>query len=79
MTSRKLHIGTNLKMYKTIQETVSYLTDLERLTGDLADDLCLFVIPSYTALPAASAAVDLTRISLVAQYMHWEERGQFTG
>jgi triosephosphate isomerase len=79
MTGRKLHIGTNLKMYKTIQETVSYLTDLERLTGDLAGDLCLFVIPSYTALPAASAAVDRARISLGAQNMHWEEKGQFTG
>ena len=33
MTDRKLHIGTNLKMYKTIKETVSYLTELERLTA----------------------------------------------
>ncbi len=79
MTDRKLHIGTNLKMYKTIKETISYLTDLDRLTGDLVDDLCLFVIPSYTALPAASATVDRTRIRLGAQNMHWEERGQFTG
>ena len=51
MTDHKLHIGTNLKMYKTIKETVSYLTDLERLTSDLSHELCLFVIPSYTALP----------------------------
>src|SRR5208337_2180659 len=79
MTARKLHIGTNLKMYKTIKETVSYLADIERLTCDLFDDLCLFVIPSYTALPAASAAVDRTRVRLGAQNMHWEERGQFTG
>ena len=79
MMSRKLHIGTNLKMYKTIRETVSYLTDLQRLVADLADELVLFVIPSYTALPGASAAVDQTRIRLGAQNMHWEEKGQFTG
>jgi triosephosphate isomerase len=79
MIDHKLHIGTNLKMYKTIKDTVSYLTDLERLTSDLSADLRLFVIPSYTALPAASAAVDHARIGLGAQNMHWEESGQFTG
>jgi triosephosphate isomerase len=77
MTDRRLHIGTNLKMYKTIKETVSYLTDLDRLTRDLANDICLFVIPSYTALQAASATVQ--RVKLGAQNMHWEESGQFTG
>ena len=77
--SRKLYIGTNLKMYKTIRETVSYLTELERMIADLGDELVLFVIPSYTALPGASAAVDQTRIKLGAQNMHWEEKGQFTG
>ncbi len=63
IADRKLHIGTNLKMYKTIKETVSYLTDLERLIRDISDDLSLFVIPSYTALAAASASVDRARIS----------------
>jgi triosephosphate isomerase len=77
--SRKLHIGTNLKMYKTIRETVAYLTELQRLTVELSDQLVLFVIPSYTALPAASAAIDQGRIRLGAQNMHWEEQGQFTG
>jgi triosephosphate isomerase len=79
MMSRKLYIGTNLKMYKTIRETVSYLTELGRLVADVADELVLFVIPSYTALPGASAAVDQNRIRLGAQNMHWEEKGQFTG
>ena len=79
MMSHKLHIGTNLKMYKTIRETVSYLTDLQRLVSDLADELVLFVIPSYTALPGASATVDQTKIRLGAQNMNWEEQGQFTG
>jgi len=79
MTNNKLLIGTNLKMYKNIRETVSYLTDLQEVTADLCDDLLLFVIPSYTALPASSAAVDQARIRLGAQNMNWEENGQFTG
>ena len=77
--SRKLHIGTNLKMYKTIRETVSYLTTSSGWFRILPMRLVLFVIPSYTALPGASAAVDQARIRLGAQNMHWEEKGQFTG
>ena len=79
MNHRKLHVGTNLKMYKTIKETVSYLTDLQRRTCDLAGELLLFVIPSYTALSAATTAVDHSQIRLGAQNMNWEEKGQFTG
>jgi triosephosphate isomerase len=79
MTDHKLLIGTNLKMYKNIRETVSYLTDLQQMTADLCGELLLFVIPSYTVLPAASVAVDQTMIKLGAQNMNWEEKGQFTG
>jgi triosephosphate isomerase len=49
------------------------------MTEDICSDLFLFVIPSYTVLPAASAAVDQARIRLGAQNMNWEEKGQFTG
>ena len=79
MADGKLHIGTNLKMYKTIKETVAYLTELQRLTADLCVEIDLFVIPSYTALPGATVAVDHNRIKLGAQNMNWEEKGQFTG
>ena len=33
----RLYLGTNTKMYKTIAETTSFLTQLRRLTEDLAD------------------------------------------
>lgn len=79
MINGKLHIGTNLKMYKTIRETTEFLKTLQELTADIAQELCLFVIPSYTSLQAATEAVDQSRIRLGAQNMHWEERGQFTG
>ncbi|MGI6005570.1 MAG: triose-phosphate isomerase [Christensenellales bacterium] len=74
-----LYIGTNLKMYKTGTQTVDFLTELHRLTAGIADELCLFVIPSYTALYQARQAARDSHIRLGAQNMHWEDEGQFTG
>jgi triosephosphate isomerase len=78
-SAQKLLIGSNLKMYKTIAETVDYLTQLQNLTADLSnEDVCLFIIPSYTSLPAASE-FQKGVLKLGAQNMNWEESGQFTG
>ena len=72
------YLGSNNKMTMTIRETVAYLEELDSLTARLPRDaLRLFFIPSFTALPAASACAG--RIELGAQNMCWEERGQFTG
>lgn len=77
---KKLYFGTNLKMYKNIAMTREYLTALEEKTKDISrDDIELFVIPSYTSLPAAVQAVDQKQVKLGAQNMCWEEQGQFTG
>lgn len=77
---RKLYLGTNTKMFKTASETVSYLRELDRYTADLSrDELELFVIPSYTALKGARECVPAERVTIGAQNMCWEERGQFTG
>jgi triosephosphate isomerase len=80
MKINKLYIGTNLKMYKSIRETTEYLKCLLAKTKDLSrEELCLFVIPSYTSLQAASLAVDRKYIRLGAQNMFWADMGQFTG
>ena len=77
---KKLYIGTNTKMYKTIADTVSYLTELEQLTWYISrENVQIFVIPSYTALYCASQTVSSEMISLGAQNMCWEEEGQYTG
>lgn len=77
---KKLYFGSNLKMYKTIENTVNYLTELESLTKDISrDEIQMFIIPSYTTLDRASKAVDHNNIKIGAQNMHWEEEGQFTG
>lgn len=76
----KLYFGTNLKMYKNAAATKDYLTKLVENTKDISrNEIELFVIPSYTSLPAAVSAVDGKYVSLGAQNMCWEEEGQFTG
>jgi len=77
---KKLYFGSNLKMYKTIEETVAYLQELARLTADISrDKMELFILPSYTSLDGARRAVDRSLVRLGAQNMCWEEQGQFTG
>lgn len=77
---KKLYIGTNTKMYKTIPMTVEFLSELIRMTQDISrDDLELFVIPSYTTLFSAHKCINLDLIRLGAQNMGWEEQGQFSG
>ena len=42
--SKKLFFGSNLKMYKNIKDTVSYLQELESLTKDISrDEIELFI------------------------------------
>lgn len=77
---RRLYLGTNTKMYKTISETMDFLTQLHELTADLKDcPLDLFVIPSYTTLESAGRFLADSHIRLGAQNMAWEKEGQFTG
>lgn len=76
----KLYLGSNTKMYKTIADTVSFLTRLHENTKDLSrDKLELFIIPSYTTLKDARLCVPKASITIGAQNMGWEEQGQFTG
>ncbi len=75
----KLYMGTNTKMFKTPSEARTHISLLRELTADIpAEELELFVIPSYTSLHLAVPAA-AGRIRIGAQNMGWEERGQFTG
>ena len=77
---KKLYFGSNLKMYKTIQETVDYLNALVENTKDISrEEIELFIIPSYTTLESATKKVDRNYVKLGAQNMCWEDEGQFTG
>lgn len=77
---KKIYFGSNLKMYKNIKDTVSYLQKLVENTKDISrDEIELFIIPSYTTLESATNKIDRNYITLGAQNMCWEEQGQFTG
>ncbi|WP_277668825.1 triose-phosphate isomerase [Caproiciproducens galactitolivorans] len=77
---KKIYLGTNTKMYKTTEQTVTFLERLNELTQDISRDrMELFVIPSYITLPAARASVPQESVLIGAQNMGWEEEGQFTG
>jgi triosephosphate isomerase len=77
---KKIYLGTNTKMYKTIQETIEFVQLLQDLTKDIPRDLLeLFVLPSYTALDRVSSVVKDGLITYGSQNTGWEERGQFTG
>lgn len=78
--SKKIYLGTNLKMYKNIKETTQYLQELAEYTKDINREILeLFVIPSYTTLSSAVECMDRSRIKIGAQNMCWEKQGQFTG
>lgn len=78
--AKKLYFGSNLKMYKNIHDTVSYLQDLVSYTKDISrEEIELFIIPSYTTLESATKNTDRSYVKLGAQNMCWEDEGQFTG
>ena len=77
---KRLYFGSNLKMYKTISQTLDYLKELTERTKDISrDEITLFIIPSYTSLEDASRQTDHGLCLLGAQNMGWEETGQYTG
>jgi triosephosphate isomerase len=76
----KIFIGSNLKMYKTIAQTQSFLARLSELTADIdRKKAAIFIVPSYTALDRAKQTVTSEQILIGAQNMHPAEEGQFTG
>lgn len=78
--AKRIYFGTNLKMYKGIEATVSYLEKLTELTADLSNkEINLFVIPSYTSLADAVKIKGRDKVYLGAQNMCWEDEGQFSG
>ena len=77
---KKLYLGTNTKMYKTIEMTREFLTGLKENTADISrEELELFVIPSFTTLYHARQCATPDQIHLGAQNMGWEDEGQFSG
>jgi triosephosphate isomerase len=75
---RKPLIAGNWKMFKTVHETVAYITELRRTLRDVIN-VDVVVAPPFTALAAAADRARDSRIAVSAQDLHWERDGAFTG
>ena len=75
---RRVLIAGNWKMFKTITETVSHISELKTLVRDITD-VDIIVAPPFTALPAAAGAARDSEIRVAAQDLYWEREGAFTG
>jgi len=79
MTSprRRPLVAGNWKMHRTGPEAVELIHQLR--DGYTAGRAEVMVAPPFTALEAASRALDGSGIALGAQNVHWEAQGAFTG
>ncbi|MFM8535813.1 MAG: triose-phosphate isomerase [Acidimicrobiia bacterium] len=74
-------IAGNFKMFKTVAETASYVTDLRALihAADGVVGVDVVIAPPFTSLSAAVEAARGSVVGIAAQNMHWEREGAFTG
>jgi triosephosphate isomerase len=71
-------IAGNWKMFKTVRETVAFVTDLRAALSDVSG-VEIVVAPPFTAVHAAAEALRDSNIGVSAQDMYWEKEGAFTG
>jgi triosephosphate isomerase len=71
-------IAGNWKMFKTVRQTVAFVTDLRAAVADIAG-VEIVVAPPFTAVHAAAEALRDSNIGVSAQDLYWEKEGAFTG
>jgi triosephosphate isomerase (TIM) len=71
-------IAGNWKMFKTVRESVTFVTGLRERVRDIAG-VDVVVAPTAPALHAVAAALEGSTIGVAAQNIHWEREGAFTG
>ena len=76
MPHKTLIVG-NWKMNGTIEETLKLITELRHKHEDHSIEVA--IAPPFTALNSAQVILQETELKLVAQNMHWETDGYFTG
>jgi len=75
---RRPFIAGNWKMFKTVAEASSFVTDLRTVVKN-ASGVQIVVAPPFTAIHAAAQAARGSNIEVAAQNLHWEKQGAFTG
>src|SRR2546421_12297986 len=71
-------IAGNWKMFKTVRETVAFVTDLRAAVQDVVG-VQIVVAPPFTALHAAADALRDSNIGVSAQDVYWEQERAVTG
>jgi triosephosphate isomerase len=71
-------IAGNWKMFKTVRETVSFVTDLRAVVKDTTG-VQIIVAPPFLAVHAAAETLRDSNIGVSAQDLYWEKEGAFTG
>jgi triosephosphate isomerase (TIM) len=77
MVQRSVVITGNWKMYKTIEEAVSFVKELTPLIAN--SHAAVFLAVPYTAIKPVSDAAHETKIVIGAQNMNDASQGAFTG
>ena len=75
---RRLWIGGNWKMHKTIGEALALAQSLKDGLPH-SEAVEVVIAPPFTALPAVGSALRGTLIQLAAQNIHWADQGAYTG
>lgn len=75
---RKPLMAGNWKMYKTVAEALELANGLKKNLEGVKDREALVCVP-FTDIPAVTAALKNSNISVGGQNMHWEVKGAFTG
>jgi triosephosphate isomerase (TIM) len=71
-------IAGNWKMYKGVQDAVSYAKEFRMLVGDLVD-IELVIAPPFTAVHAVADALRNSNVAVAGQDVFFEREGAFTG
>jgi len=71
-------VAANWKMFKTVDETVAFVTAL-RTQAQHGADVEVVIAPPFTAIRAAADAARGSSLGIAAQDMYWEREGAFTG
>jgi triosephosphate isomerase (TIM) len=78
MKNRKAFVAANWKMFKTVDEAVSFIESLQKEVGRF-EDREVVVAPPFTALSAVRKAMNRENFKLAAQNCHFEDKGAYTG
>ena len=73
---RKKIVAGNWKMNMTLDESVNLINELKQIS---TNDVDIKIAPSFTNLNKAVSLLDSSEIEVLAQNVHFEERGAFTG